>query len=104
MICISMISEVAISDFYFAVPSVNVNHLLLICILGVSTAKLCHFSVKVHREITQYIIFSTERTRTHVYDIESIAGSKIQGINYHKFLGIVIDKTISWHEHIVMPN
>ncbi len=48
---------------------------------------------------SKYMTFSTKELGP-MCDIE-IEGSKIERVDYHKFLGIIIDRKLKWHEYIM---
>ena len=48
---------------------------------------------------TKHMIFSAKELGP-MCDIE-IEGSKIERLDHHKFLGIIIDRNLKWHEHIM---
>ena len=49
---------------------------------------------------THYILFNTQGKKTSNHDDIIINGSKINEVSHTKFLGVIIDKNLTWKNHI----
>ena len=88
------------SNFFCTGPNLNelvttVNHELKNIVHWLNANRM-----SLNVEKTHYIVFSNRGKTTNLDTNVQIAGSVIEKVNFTKFLGIIIDKNLTWKFHV----